>query len=74
MLARTKELEKIRQDHPEVNEKFLQFRNDVRTLVKEIRDLVGTLPEEDRELVRILVINGIHRMTDEVFLEVSENS
>jgi hypothetical protein len=42
---------------------------EIRKIVKQIHSEIQDIMEENnQELLSVLVINGIHRMTDEIFL------
>ncbi len=68
VLSRTKEIQEVRDNHPELSEQIDTFEARMRERLAWIQEQIQTLPAEDRELVSTLVIHGIHRMTDEVFL------
>ncbi|MDP7035956.1 MAG: hypothetical protein QF752_15835 [Planctomycetota bacterium] len=68
VLSRTKEIQEVRDNHPDISEQIDAFEARMRERLAWIQEQIQTLPEEDRELVSTLVIHGIHRMTDEVFL------
>ena len=62
------ELKKIQEEHPELRASVDSFASLVRERLLRLREQVDQFPDAERELVSFLVINGIHRMCDEVFL------
>ena len=68
VLSRTKEIQEVRDNHPELSGSIDVFQDQMRERLSWILEQIQTLPEADQELVNTLVIHGIHRMTDEIFL------
>jgi adenylate kinase len=68
VLSRTKEIQEVRENHPELSERIDVFEAQMRERLGWIHEQIRAMPAEDQELVSTLVIHGIHRMTDEVFL------
>lgn len=60
----------IKRAHPAVSRSIDGAEREIRDKLAEIRAQIDRLEhKEDRDLVTVLVINGIHRTTDEVLVE-----
>lgn len=69
VLAHAKDIQEAREKHPEVSQEIELFKTDIKGIIKELSSEIKNIDaENDRELVSVLIVNGIHRMTDEVFL------
>ncbi|HNZ67094.1 MAG: hypothetical protein KBC30_04220 [Planctomycetes bacterium] len=69
VLAHNEEIIEAREKYPQVAEKLDEFKVEIRKIVKQIHSEIQDIMEENnQELLSVLVINGIHRMTDEIFL------
>ncbi len=69
VLAHAEEIEQAKKMYPKVSEDIENFKKDIKKIMKELYfDIHSIDKENDQELVRVLVINAIHRMTDEIFL------
>ncbi len=62
------ELKSIKETQPELAARIDIFNNQAREKMQQIKDQITRFPDKHRELVSILVINGCHKMADEVFL------
>ncbi len=62
------ELKGIKEQHPELAARVDIFAQQTREKMQEIKDQINRLPDDFQDLVKILVINGCHKMADEVFL------
>ena len=69
VLAHAEEIYRIKKKYPKVSKEIDQFCKNVQQSLKELDHEIQDIDQrEDRDLVTVLVINGIHRMTDEIFL------
>ncbi|NUM33461.1 MAG: hypothetical protein HUU50_02865 [Candidatus Brocadiae bacterium] len=69
VLAHAEEIELARKLYPKVSEDLEIFKKNIKKIIKELYfDIQSIDKENDQELVRVLVINAIHKMTDEIFL------
>jgi hypothetical protein len=59
----------IKRSHPEAARKIDRAEKEIRDRLVEIKKQIDVLDKKDRDLVTILVINGIHRTTDEVLVD-----
>jgi hypothetical protein len=59
----------IKHSHPESARKIDRAEKEIRDRLMEIKKQIDLLDKKDRDLVTILVINGIHRTTDEVLVD-----
>lgn len=59
----------IKTSHPEISRTIDRMEREIRQRLEVIRDQIAMLDAHDRDLVTILVINGIHRTSDEVLLK-----
>lgn len=62
------ELKSIQEQHPDLAARVDVFSQQIRDKMQAIREQIDQFPMPEREMVQILVINGIHKTTDEVFL------
>lgn len=62
------ELKEIQESHPQLAAKVDVFNQAFRERMEEVKKEIDRFPDEEQELVRILVINGMHKTADEVFL------
>lgn len=59
----------IKQANPEVSKKVDMLEKEIRDKMYEIKEQIKKLDREDQDLVTVLVIQGIHRAADEVFID-----
>ncbi len=59
----------IKQANPEVSKKIDMLEKEIRDKMYEIKEQIKKLNREDQDLVTVLVIQGIHRAADEVFID-----
>lgn len=59
----------IKQANPEVSKKIDMLEKEIRDKMYEIKEQIKKLNKEDQDLVTVLVIQGIHRAADEVFID-----
>lgn len=58
----------LKSAHPQIAAEIDLNEWEIRKCMETIRTAVDQLPEENRELVTVLVINGIHRMCDDILI------
>ena len=59
----------IKKSHPEVSKKIDRLEKEIRERLVDIKGEISKLESHDRDLVKILVINGLHRTADEVLID-----
>ena len=59
----------IKTDNPDVAKAIDDLEKEIKERLQGIRDQIERLDKTDRDLVTILVINGIHRSTDEILVD-----
>lgn len=59
----------IKQANPDISRHIDNIEIEIRERLEKIRDEIAKLDKQDRDLVTILVINGIHRSTEEVLVQ-----
>lgn len=65
----------IKRHHPDLSRKIDGLETEIRDRLMKIKDTVDEFPHLERELITVLVINGIHRMCDEILIdEVSDGA
>lgn len=59
----------IKQANPEISKRIDLLEKEIRDKMYEIKEQIEKLNKEDQDLVTVLVIQGIHRAADEVFID-----
>jgi hypothetical protein len=59
----------IKRTHPELSRRVDYLESEVRDRLMAIKDCIDEFPTMERELVKVLVINGIHKMCDEILID-----
>ncbi len=59
----------IKQQNPEISKSIDKLEKEIREKMYEIKNYIKQLNKEDQDLVTVLVIQGIHRTADEVFID-----
>lgn len=59
----------IKQANPEISKRIDLLEKEIRDKMYEIKEQIKKLNKEDQDLVTVLVIQGIHRAADEVFID-----
>ena len=59
----------IKMKHPELSRKVDAQELRIRDCLMAIRDCLDDFPAEERELITVLVINGVHKMCDEILID-----
>ena len=59
----------IKQQHAELSRRIDGLEAEIRDRLMNIRDVIDDFPDMERELITVLVINGIHRMCDEILID-----
>lgn len=63
----------IKRGHPEHSRRVDGLEAEVRDRLMAIKDTIDEFPPNERELVTVLVINGIHKMCDEILIDDLED-
>jgi hypothetical protein len=59
----------IKHHHPELSRRIDGLETEIRDRLMSIKDTIDEFPPVERELITVLVINGIHRMCDEILID-----
>ena len=59
----------IKKTNPDVSGKIDKLEKEIRERLVQIKGEINKLDRHDRDLVKILVINGLHRTADEVLID-----
>ncbi|MCA8918332.1 MAG: hypothetical protein KDB32_04585 [Planctomycetes bacterium] len=59
----------IKRNHPDESRKIDALETEIRDRLMKIKDTVDEFPHLERELITVLVINGVHRMCDEILID-----
>ena len=59
----------IKHHHPELSRKIDGLESDIRDRLMTIKDAIDEFPPMERELITVLVINGVHKMCDEILID-----
>ncbi|MBZ0136624.1 MAG: hypothetical protein K8I27_09650 [Planctomycetes bacterium] len=59
----------IKQQHPELSRRIDGLEAEIRDRLMNIKDTIDEFPNMERELITVLVINGVHRMCDEILID-----
>jgi predicted transcriptional regulator len=59
----------IKQHHPELSRKIDGLEAEIRDRLMRIKDAIDEFPPMERELITVLVINGVHKMCDEILID-----
>lgn len=62
----------IKMKHPELSRRVDGQEARIRDCLMAIKDALDDFPSEERELVTVLVINGVHKMCDEILIDDPE--
>lgn len=69
VLAHSTEIDAAKQKYPQTSQAIEIFRGKLRLALDSLRQEIDHLKSrEDRELAMVLLVNEIHRETDEIFL------
>lgn len=63
----------IKRAHPELSQQVDRHEAEIRDRLMAIKDAVDEFPAMERELVTALIINGIHKMCDEILIDDLED-
>jgi hypothetical protein len=64
----------IKRAHPEHSRRVDALEGEIRDRLMQIKDTIDEFPHMERELITVLVINGIHKMCDEILIDDIEDS
>ncbi|MBE7491740.1 MAG: hypothetical protein HS108_08315 [Planctomycetes bacterium] len=59
----------IKLKHPELSRRVDAQELRIRDCLMAIKDALDDFPAEERELITVLVINGVHKMCDEILID-----
>jgi len=59
----------IKMRHPELSRSVDAQEVRIRDCLMAIKDCLDDFPAEERELITVLVINGVHKMCDEILID-----
>lgn len=63
----------IKRSHPELSRRVDTLESEIRDRLMAIKDTIDDFPRMERELITVLVINGIHKMCDEILIDDLED-
>ena len=63
----------IKRKHPDISRRIDGLENEIREKLMSIKDSIDEFPSMEKELVTVLVINGIHKMCDEILIDSDES-
>lgn len=64
----------IKMKHPELSRRVDAQETRIRDCLMAIKDCLDDFPAEERELITVLVINGVHKMCDEILIDEPEDA
>ncbi len=64
----------IKRAHPELSRQIDVTESEIRDRLMSIKDTIDEFPTMERELITVLVINGIHKMCDEILIDDLEDA
>ncbi len=59
----------IKMRHPEQSRNIDALESEIRDRLMRIKDSIDEFPKNDRGLITVLVINGVHKMCDEILID-----
>lgn len=62
----------IKMRHPEQSRHIDALESEIRDMLMRIKDSIDEFPKNDRGLITVLVINGVHKMCDEILIDEDE--
>ena len=62
----------IKRKHPDISRRIDGLENEIREKLMSIKDAIDEFPNMEKELVTVLVINGVHKMCDEILIDSDE--
>ncbi len=64
----------IKRKHPDISKRIDAHEGLIRETLMQIKDAIDEFPAMEKELITVLVINGIHKMCDEILIDSDEES
>ncbi len=64
----------IKRAHPELSRRVDSMEAEIRDRLMAIKDTIDEFPRMERELITVLVINGVHKMCDEILIDDIEEA
>lgn len=62
----------IKRKHPDISRRIDALEDEIREKLMSIKDAIDEFPNMEKELITVLVINGIHKMCDEILIDSDE--
>ena len=62
----------IKRKHPDISRRIDALEGEIREKLMAIKDAIDEFPNMEKELVTVLVINGVHKMCDEILIDSDE--
>jgi hypothetical protein len=59
----------IKRKHPDISRRIDGLEGEIREKLMAIKDAIDEFPSMEKELVTVLVINGVHKMCDEILID-----
>ncbi|CAG0957648.1 hypothetical protein PLCT2_00570 [Planctomycetaceae bacterium] len=59
----------IKRKHPDISRRIDGLEGEIREKLMAIKDTIDEFPSMEKELVTVLVINGVHKMCDEILID-----
>ncbi|MCC6575266.1 MAG: hypothetical protein IT462_15925 [Planctomycetes bacterium] len=59
----------IKLRHPELSRRVDGLESEIRDKLMSIKDSIDEFPKVEKELITVLVINGVHKMCDEILID-----
>jgi hypothetical protein len=59
----------IKRKHPDISRRIDGLEGEIREKLMAIKDAIDEFPNMEKELVTVLVINGVHKMCDEILID-----
>ena len=59
----------IKLKHPDQSRRIDVAERDIRDRLMRIKDTIDEFPRIEKELITVLVINGVHKMCDEILID-----
>lgn len=63
----------IKMRHPELSRRVDGLESEIRDKLMSIKDTIDEFPKVEKELITVLVINGVHKMCDEILIDADSD-
>ncbi|MCC6465421.1 MAG: hypothetical protein IT463_08800 [Planctomycetes bacterium] len=64
----------IKRAHPDLSRTIDSTEAEIRDRLMRIKDVIDEFPHQERELLTVLVINGVHKMCDEILIDDADDT